>query len=76
MPWAFRNAPPADRSRFLEWFLQGYRERCPIGSDVRELLSWFVRLRTLSLFIARLQDKASAEWVRRTRVSLTTPFHW
>jgi amicoumacin kinase len=74
--WAFRNAPPADRSRFLEWFLQGYRERCPIGSDLRESLSWFVRLRTLSLFSARLQDEASAEWVWRTRVSLKTPFCW
>lgn len=74
--WAFRIAPPPDRSRFLAWFLEGYRERCPLDWDPCQQLSWFVRLRTLSLFIARLPDPLSAEWVRRTRVSLETPFQW
>lgn len=76
--WAFRSAPPGDRSRYLEWFLEGYRERCSIdaGADVRDQLSWFVRLRTLTLFLARLGDPSSAEWVRRTRAGLETRIPW
>ena len=70
--WAFRNAPASDRSQFLNWFLEGYRERCPIDADLHEELSWFVRLRTLSLFIARVHDPAHAAWVQRTRVSLVS----
>lgn len=74
--WAFRGAPSPDRSRFLEWFLEGYRELCLIDGDVRNQLTWFVRLRTLSLFVARLHEESSADWVRRTRLLMKTPFHW
>jgi Ser/Thr protein kinase RdoA (MazF antagonist) len=75
--WAFRNAPPDDRARFLAWFLEGYRVRGPIEPDVREQLSWFVRLRTLSLFIARLHAAPSTDdWLTRARRWLATPFRW
>ncbi len=75
--WAFRNAPRSDRTMFLVWFLEGYQERCPLDVDVREHVSWFVRLRTLALFINRLHSGSSdAEWVRRTRAALEAPISW
>ncbi len=78
--WAFRGAPPSDRRRFLEWFLEGYRERCAVEVDVRERLSWFVRLRTLSLFIHRLDRSrgpaSDARWERRVRAGFDEPFGW
>jgi Ser/Thr protein kinase RdoA (MazF antagonist) len=78
--WAFRGAPASDRARFLEWFLEGYRERCAVEVDVRERLSWFVRLRTLSLFIHQLHaSRGSAtdgSWERRVRAGFDEPFRW
>jgi amicoumacin kinase len=74
--WAFRNAPPLDRAQFLEWFVQGYRERCTIDVDVREQLSMFVRLRTLSRFIKLLGSPRDELWTRRTRAALSQPFAW
>jgi amicoumacin kinase len=74
--WVFRNAPPSDRAQFLTWFLKGYRERSTIDLDVRQQLSGFVRLRTLSLFINRLSSTRDAPWVRRTRAEFGAPFSW
>lgn len=78
--WAFRGAAPPDRTRFLTWFLEGYGERCVVEDDVRERLSWFVRLRTLSMFIHRLQtSRGSASddrWQRRVRAGFAEPFRW
>ena len=74
--WVFRNALSSDRAQFLAWFLHGYREHCTIDVDVREHVSWFVRVRTLSLFINRLRSPCDALWVRRTRAALGTPFSW
>lgn len=81
--WAFRSAPPADRRRFLTWFLEGYRERSAVEAEVRENFSWFVRLRSLSLFINRLQDGAVSArsaadrlYERRLRTAFEQPFRW
>jgi amicoumacin kinase len=78
--WAFRGAPPSDRRRFLEYFLEGYREHCAAELDVRERLSWFVRLRTLSLFIHRLDASGGAasdgRWEQRVRAGFDEPFRW
>ena len=74
--WAFRNAPIDDRARFLAWFLEGYRERGCIEVDVYEHLSWFVRLRTLSLFVNRLHRPSADAWIRRTRPTLAKPAIW
>jgi Ser/Thr protein kinase RdoA (MazF antagonist) len=78
--WAFRHAPPRDRERFLSWFVEGYREHCPLEEDVREQLSWFVRLRSLSLFALRLQSDARPlpddRWQARMRADFDTPFRW
>jgi Ser/Thr protein kinase RdoA (MazF antagonist) len=65
--WAFRHAPPRDRERFLRWFVEGYSDHCTLEADVREQLSWFVRLRRLSLFVLRLQGSAAR--ARRTVAS-------
>ena len=56
--WAFRGAPPADRARFLDWFLEGYLERAPIADQLIADFSWFIRLRSLSLFLRRLRLRA------------------
>jgi Ser/Thr protein kinase RdoA (MazF antagonist) len=74
--WAFRGAPRSDRGQFLDWFLDGYRERSPIGTDVREQLSWFVRLRSLSLFVARVGSTADGEWDHRMRAWFDEAFSW
>lgn len=69
--WAFRSAPPPDRTRFPSWFLEGYRERCAIDVDVQHQLSWFVRLRSLSLFLNRL--RATAAYLHRVVGHLRHP---
>ncbi len=78
--WAFRHAPPAERERFLMWFLDGYREHSPVDADARVQLSWFVRLRSLSLFIhhrrAGSRGRSSVEWERRQRAAFAQPFWW
>jgi Ser/Thr protein kinase RdoA (MazF antagonist) len=80
--WAFRNAPPDDRARFLAWFLEGYRERCDITGDIQRDLSWFVRLRSLSLFLNRLHAREAlgvsedGRWQQRMRTELAKPFWW
>ena len=81
--WAFRRAPPGDRGRFLEWFLEGYGERRSVGAEAREQLSWFVRLRSVSLFINRLYRNrtfervdATGEWAGRLRAEFENPFSW
>lgn len=82
--WAFRAAPPADRGRFLEWFLEGYREESAADAFVREHLSWLIRLRSLSLFACRVQAGAARDerpltgehWVRRMRAEFEKPFSW
>lgn len=78
--WAFRNAPATDRRQFLAWFLDGYREHSPVDDDAGARVSWFVRLRSLSLFIHHRRGgsglQSDDEWVRRMRAALATPFWW
>jgi Ser/Thr protein kinase RdoA (MazF antagonist) len=81
--WVFRGAPSSDRRRFLTWFLEGYREHSPAGADVRERLSWFARLRSLSLFAHRLLAEApgdlsarDARWADRMRAEFEKPLTW
>jgi Ser/Thr protein kinase RdoA (MazF antagonist) len=76
--WAFRRAPADDRAMFLRWFLAGYGESRHIVADVREHLSWFVRLRSLSLFIQRLArgGVTDRDWVRRLRAGFDPTFTW
>lgn len=78
--WAFRHAPPRDRDRFLRWFVESYSDHCTLEADVREQLSWFVRLRSLSLFVLRLQGDARSvpdeRWRARLRADFDTPFRW
>jgi Ser/Thr protein kinase RdoA (MazF antagonist) len=78
--WAFRGAPADDRRRFLAWFLEGYREWCSVDDNVRDELSWLVRLRSLSLFVHRLYTSAAPvlnrQWGRRMRAAFDEPFSW
>jgi Ser/Thr protein kinase RdoA (MazF antagonist) len=81
--WAFRNAPAADRARFLGWFLEGYRERAPIADELLADFSWFIRLRSLSLFLRRVRLRATDSrraaddpWEQRMRVAFERPFRW
>jgi len=80
--WAFRGAPAADRGHYLAWFLEGYREQCDAAvdvADVREDLSWFVRLRSLSLFLRSIRSGAAGPagpWERRMRAGFEEPFRW
>ena len=78
--WAFRGAPSSDRGRFLRWFLDGYQERSPVDTDAREQLSWFVRLRSLSLFLHCLlaadRSAPEGEWEQRMRAGFVEPFSW
>jgi Ser/Thr protein kinase RdoA (MazF antagonist) len=78
--WAFRHAPPSDRERFLRWFVEGYFDHCTLEAEVREHLSWFVRLRSLSLFADALQGHArpvpDERWQKRLRTDFGTPFRW
>ncbi|MGH7717797.1 MAG: phosphotransferase enzyme family protein [Gemmatimonadaceae bacterium] len=81
--WAFRDAPPPDRSRFLTWFLEGYREQSALEMDAREHFSWFVRVRSLSLFLNRLQaapaiiqSAADGVWERRMRAAFEAQVRW
>lgn len=79
--WAFRSASAAERERFLTWFLEGYREWCAVDADVRQQLSWFVRLRSLALFLNHCQaagGTAAADngWHERMRAAFGKPFQW
>jgi Ser/Thr protein kinase RdoA (MazF antagonist) len=78
--WAFRAAPPRDRGRFLSWFMDGYADHCSLEADVREQLSWFVRLRSLSLFLHKLQRAtrraSDLQWEARLRAGFEAPFSW
>lgn len=81
--WAFRATPPPERRHFLRWFLEGYRERFAVAEDVREHVSWFVRLRSLSLFLNRLHARTVTgasggddRWDRRLRAEFEKPFWW
>lgn len=81
--WAFRSAPPDDRKHFLEWFLDGYRERSPVDEERLEDFSWFIRLRSLSLFLSRLRRDAAAgrpvvdgAWEQRMRGAFEVPSRW
>ena len=78
--WAFRAAPPDDRHRFLAWFLEGYGERCGVDGDVREQMSWFIRLRSLSLFINRRHQAqargAMTDHQNRLRIEFQAPSRW
>ena len=80
--WAFRGAPAADRRRFLAWFLEGYRERCVLDEEQLAHFSWFVRLRSLSLFAGRVADAAAlgaaadGPWEGRMRAAFEEPFQW
>lgn len=78
--WAFRHAPPRDRACFLKWFVEGYSDHCLLEADVREEFSWFVRLRSLSLFLLRLQGDAMPvpddRWLARLRADFDAPFRW
>lgn len=73
--WAFRGAPQPDRRRFLTWFLEGYRERSGVEVDVRQHFSWFVRLRSLSLFLNG-RSAADGLYERRLRTAFEEPFRW
>lgn len=81
--WAFRTAPISDRGRFLSWFLEGYAEHSAVDANVRENLSWLVRLRSLSLFAHRVRAGATSGrsvtdelWARRMRADFEKPFSW
>ena len=81
--WAFRGAPPAERARFLGWFLEGYRDRAPVADELIADFSWFIRLRSLSLFLHRVRRRATDgrrtdddPWEQRMRVAFETPYRW
>ena len=80
--WVFRGAPPEDRTRFLDWFLEGYRERAGVVEDLLEDFSWFIRLRSLSLFVRRVRLRTSEgrrtddAWEQRMRTAFETPYRW
>jgi Ser/Thr protein kinase RdoA (MazF antagonist) len=76
--WAFRNAPAADRGRFLAWFMEGYEQQSAVPHGVREYLSWFVRLPSLCLFLRRRPSPTCAEmlWAQRMRAGLEKPIRW
>jgi len=77
--WAFRRAPVDDRARFLRWFIGGYAEYGSLDANVREHLSWFVRLRTLSLFLQRLTPggpTTDRAWTQQVRAAFDMPFQW
>lgn len=81
--WAFRAAPPTEREKYLRWFLEGYRERSSVAADARERISWFVRLRSLSLFVNRLRGRTTTgtsagddRWEQRMRAEFEKPFWW
>lgn len=80
--WVFRNATPAERSRFLGWFLEGYSSiREP---DVERLgcFTEFVRLRSVALLLHRLRNrehlnsKSDRQWADQTRSWLRSPWSW
>jgi Ser/Thr protein kinase RdoA (MazF antagonist) len=80
--WVFRNATPAERSRFLGWFLEGYSSvREP---DVERLgcFTEFVRLRSVALLLHRLRDRerfdseSDRQWADQTRKWLRSPWNW
>jgi Ser/Thr protein kinase RdoA (MazF antagonist) len=80
--WVFRGAPPAERRRFLDWFLSGYvKAREPDAPRLRDF-SAFIRLRTVSLLLHRLrrpeslQDAEARAWIERTREWLRVPSPW
>lgn len=78
--WIFRRAPAADREQFLVWFAEGYQQHCAVAAGWRESLSWFVRLRSLTLFLYRLRGGGACgsegRWEQRMRADFETAFHW
>lgn len=81
--WVFRGAPPEDRRQFLEWFLEGYRERSAVDDELLEDFSWFVRLRSLALFLGRIRRDAGGArravdgvWEQRMRAAFEEPYQW
>jgi len=78
--WAFRDGPRNERNQFLNWFLQGYCQHYELPSNFIADFSMFIRLKTLNLFIHHLSQPAEsrpkAEWFRKVRESMTTPYVW
>lgn len=80
--WAFRNAPPEDRARFLEWCLAGYATLRPLDRERLARFSDLIRLRTIALLLRRLRDPDRAAgasegaWIERTRLWLRSSWSW
>ena len=76
--WAFRDAPAADRKRFLTWFMEGYGRESAVPDESSEYLSWFVRLRSLCLFMHRQPSNPGDDlrWAQRMRAGFEKPFRW
>lgn len=80
--WAFRNAPPGDRARFLGWFMDGYGAIREPDAERMRRFSDLVRLRTIALLLYRLRDPARVahaadrDWVARTEQWLSSDWLW
>jgi Ser/Thr protein kinase RdoA (MazF antagonist) len=80
--WAFRHASPADRGRYLGWFMDGYGAIREPDAERMRRFSDLVRLRTIALLLYRLRDPArhvlgvDRDWVQRTTEWLLSDWRW
>jgi Ser/Thr protein kinase RdoA (MazF antagonist) len=80
--WVFRNATPAERSRFLGWFLDGYSSIREPDVDRLDCFTEFVRLRSVALLLHRLRNRerlaseSDRRWADQTRSWLRSSWRW
>ncbi len=74
--WVFRMAD--QRSQFLEWFLEGYRQAYPVDERELQQFDTWIRLRTLCLILHRLRegDPEFDEWTERSKTWLRSDWTW
>ncbi len=81
--WATRHFPKNKRHEVLTWFMDGYRQECSMDDTWLNEFSWFIRLRTVYLFIHftngewdKIKHPNQSQWIEQTRKSLSEKFVW
>ncbi len=81
--WPSRHIPKENRRDVLRWFMDGYRQECSLDDQCLSEFSWFIRLRTVYLFIHfaggewdRIKHPDQPRWIEWTRRLLSEEYTW
>jgi amicoumacin kinase len=75
----YEGRPLDERRELLELFLQGYREIRPIDPMWETKIGWFLRYRTLCMYVWSLGDEpdgGSGAWIGDLRLRIQNPTEW